>query len=360
MSQSNCASARRPRAWSLMRRLLLLLAFICPYVSKQAAASIIFDTTPSWNGASSLGQWGPQGINASATFGETFVAPDNDDYLQSFTFYLKGDQQLQPTITYQADVFAWKNQLRGGRSPQGAIGAALFTITDLKFTDNGTFQPVSIDTGGTKLTPGDGYVVLFTTSDPTSVADNAGTDPIFLFGDTQLAHVANDGGGGAAFDNNASYASLNAQSWDDGTDEGDLAWKAVFTATVPEPSSLILIAIGGSTLLLVARKRPQFVRPAGGGSFWLKLIGGAKFTFWSPFAAFIGDTTQMKRRATIRLSLVFALALGAAASASGATLYVSDYSPGSPNSWIDTVTPSGSVSTQDAVTSAGSIAVDSL
>ncbi len=219
----------------------------------QAKATTIFDTTPSWNGSNALDAWGP---GSTATFGETFIVPTTDNVLQNFTFYLKGDGGIQPTVTFQADVYAWSGLLQGGHSPQGSTGTPLFSESGLTFTDNGTFQAVTVNTGGTALSPGGQYVALFTASDPTSLAANRSGGE-FLWGDISGtarpgSHVANDGSGGLNFYNNASSAQLSTPPWDDFADFGDSAWKATFTSpniATPEPASLTLLGGLGLSLL---------------------------------------------------------------------------------------------------------------
>jgi hypothetical protein len=114
----------------------------------------------------------------------------------------------------------------------------------MTFTDNGTFQAVTITTGGTVLTPGAAYIALLTTSDPTSIAANGNSVAGFSFGDILHSHVPNDGGGGFNFYNNSTSSQLNTTSWDDFVDFGDSAWKADFVSSVPEPSGFALLGMG--------------------------------------------------------------------------------------------------------------------
>jgi hypothetical protein len=231
-----------------MKRATLMLAPLALLLTMGPAnASVVYDTTPFWDGSSFIFPWGP--VNSStATYGQTFVAPATDNVLQNFTFYISG-QGNGATVTFQADVYAWFGSLQGGNGPQGSTGPALFTSPNMTFTDNGTFQPVTVNTGGVALTPGADYVALFTTSDPASVTANADNFNSFVWGDV-FAHVANNGGGGFNFYNNTSSAQLSAPPWDDFADFGDLAWRAEFTggvSGVPEPSSLAMFGMGSAT-----------------------------------------------------------------------------------------------------------------
>ncbi len=215
-----------------------------------SSGATTFDTTPSWDGSAFISSWGPGGTQ---TYGETFIAP-SDSTLQSFTFYLRSDSG---TTTFQADVYAWSGNLKGGNSPQGATGPALFTSPNMSLTANGSFQTVTVNTGGVSLTPGHAYVALLTTSDPASILANTGSFQSWEWGDTQLTHVANDGGGGFNFYNNATSSELNTTSWDDFSDFGDLAWKAVFgpSVAVPEPTALSIILVGLAGLGFARRRK---------------------------------------------------------------------------------------------------------
>ncbi|HNC53518.1 MAG TPA: PEP-CTERM sorting domain-containing protein [Accumulibacter sp.] len=207
-----------------------------------SALATTYDTTPSWNGSSSIQ---PFGKSDTATYGQTFVAP-SDSILDDFTFYLSG----RATLQFQAEVYAWSGSLLGGGGG-GATGPALFTSAPITLGPTVGFQAVTVNTGGLLLTPGADYVALFTVSGPdaSDYTNSNGTD---VWGRI-TSHVAGDGGGGFVFYNNGNnYGALNSSAWDNFADFGDSAWIANFHA--PEPGTLALLGLAGIGLF---RRRQQ-------------------------------------------------------------------------------------------------------
>jgi hypothetical protein len=211
------------------------------------AGSVSYDTTYAWNGSSSIQ---PFGFPNTATYGQTFVAPSGANVLENFTFYLDGAPGT--TLDIQAEIFSWSGNMYGGNPPQGATGIALYTSSSFFFNGSGTFVPVTVNTGGVVLTPGQNYVALFTISNPADYANSNGT---VIWGDLQVQHVAGDGGGGFNFYNNGSnYAGINTTPWDDFSDFGDSAWSANFVSGAPEPGAVPLLSLSLIGLALLAWK----------------------------------------------------------------------------------------------------------
>jgi hypothetical protein len=227
------------------------IAAIGLFSAINAIADVTFDTTGSWNGSSSIS---PFGQPNTTTYGQTFVAP-SDNVLENFTFYLEASSSVHLQI--QAQVYNWSGNLLGGAAPQGAVGSALFTSTPINFVGNGSFEAITVTTGGTTLIAGNPSVALFTISGPdaTDYLNSTGTAS---WGDTQQVHVSNDGGGFNFYNNGSNFAAINNGNWNDFADFGDLAWKANFTASaapVPEPSIiLLLLSVVGGVGLTLRRK----------------------------------------------------------------------------------------------------------
>jgi PEP-CTERM motif len=229
-----------------MRRFLphlAILALACSW-GATCRAGFTYDTTSAWNGSDGVGVWGSVQSGFTATFGETFVAPSVSTSLTDFTFYVSdfnpGDQ-----VAFTAAVYQWSGSLIGGEPTQGAVGPALFTSAPMLFTDNGNFQAVTIETGGVTLAASGSYVVLLTTSDPSSTASNGSSNGLFEFGLASSSSLPNDGGGGFNFYNNTTSGQIGLGNWDDGDDYGDLAYTANFAPlSIPEPGSLTLLVLG--------------------------------------------------------------------------------------------------------------------
>ena len=216
------------------------------------AQSVSYDNTGAWDGVQSLSVWGT-GLDCTATYGETFFAPSLSSVsLDSFTFYLQGDSYFGGSgnsVTFQADIYSWD----GINSV--ATGPALFSQNFL-FTDNGSFQAVTANTGGITLTPGASYIALFTTSDPASLGANGNSTAGFYWERVGSSEV-NDGGGSGVYYNNSTSSQLtDGSTWDGGTNSfGTFAWQATFnTDPTPEPSTIALAGLGIAALLLRRNK----------------------------------------------------------------------------------------------------------
>jgi hypothetical protein len=242
---------------------LAAIALLGAWGASSRAGTVLYDTTPAWDGVTSSAGFGSVQSGFTPTFGQTFLAPDSGGLLLNFSFSLT-DFTPGDTLTFQPAVYQWSSSLLGGNPPQGAIGSPIFVGPDLTFQDNGTFQQVTVDTGAVPLTPGATYVALLTTTDPGSLAQNSSATGLYQWGLTGFfIHQPNDGGGGFVFNSSPDYSQLNNGSWSTTDDFGDLAWSATIL-TVPEPSSLILCGLGLVGLLAFRQRRHLTWRPARG------------------------------------------------------------------------------------------------
>src|SRR5580704_14107926 len=112
---------------------LLRVVVVLVLCSSAASASIIYDTTPSWDGVTSIA---PFGFPDTGTFGQTFIAPTTDTILNDFTFYL--DVPGGTTLQFTAMVFDWTGSLLGGGGGQ-ATGPALFQSSSISAVGDDTF-----------------------------------------------------------------------------------------------------------------------------------------------------------------------------------------------------------------------------
>jgi PEP-CTERM motif len=232
---------------------LAAFALLGAWGAVSQAGTIIYDTTPEWDGITSIAGFGSVQSGFTPTFGQTFLAPGSASLLLNFSFFLT-DFTPGDVLTFQPAVYQWSGSPLGGNPPQGAFGSPIFVGSNVTFQDTGNFQQVTVDTGGVPLTPGATYVALLTTTDSGSFSQNSSATGLYQWGLTGFfIHQPNNGGGGFVFNSNTDNSQLNNGSWDTTDDFGDLAWTATLL-TVPEPNSLIPLGLGLAGLLAFRRR----------------------------------------------------------------------------------------------------------
>ena len=230
-----------------MKRSLFCLALtsaVALSVAPLARADMLVTTTGSWNGSDNVHDFGTSG---SATYGQTITAPSAPtDILESFTFFMRGPS----TQSFRGYVYAWDGSK--------ATGPALYTSPTTSLAGGAAFEPItfSMPTDGLTLTPGSQYVLFASVADPAVAASSVGSS---AWGQPGSSNVY--GGGQFVFQNALDPSAWTSTTWSTGFlgTNGDLAFQARFGA-VPEPTSIALLAIGGSAGLVRAWRRRR--RPA--------------------------------------------------------------------------------------------------
>ena len=223
-----------------------------------AAAPTIVSTVPSWNGSSSIGDFGSSGFSA---WGQTVTAPTGVNRLLDFTFYLSdgiqgtttigGDPITPVPVEFQAHVVEFNLATRT------LVGPVLYTS-----------DPVTVPvTSGIEF---DAYTFS------TDIAIEAGSAYLlFLFANNYELTIPDDsrlrmaspnanvyGGGSYAihFPADGNFNSLFSGSWSGGLGVGpDLAFSATFDeVTVAEPGTLAILGLGLAALGLNRRRTARF------------------------------------------------------------------------------------------------------
>jgi hypothetical protein len=222
---------------SCFSRKCVLAAIAAACLMGSRAQGGFIDTTAAWAADGSIGNIGYWGGTVTPTYGQTFTATSSNSVLQTALFEINVTQGAP--INYNAYVFAWNGY--------ATTGSALATLTGQSVSGS-SYKPTTANFGAVTLTPGQMYVVLFSTVGLTAssgyavwggnLPDNTYSDGTFVFNNNSTTT--------ATFD--------NAANWYSGA-VGDAAFTFTFgpTAAIPEPSSLVLmtvglIAIGGGAL----------------------------------------------------------------------------------------------------------------
>jgi hypothetical protein len=256
--------------------LCTLTAVIALTAVQPAHADVIYNTIPSWNGTSIVGELtgaSGQGVGCDpcSTIAETFVAPAGNLSLNSFTFLLgPGNPIFRMELT--GFVFAFNGDVQPPNgaltSFGGAVGSPLYLSPTIDYACGScnpggvpagqqlvigsypNFTPVTVNvenSGGLTLVAGQEYVLGLTTDNP-----SGGYLPNSINSYAALADVPilpNNGGGVGVFPNDgANFSELTSQPWWDvsngtsvagnqGIPTGGFAYSADFGQ---KPSSLTI------------------------------------------------------------------------------------------------------------------------
>lgn len=184
----------------------------------------------------------------NSSFGQSIVAPDAVNSLDSFRFWLNphGDTQLwNPNIKFRAYVMRW--DVAGER----ATGSVLWESD----TRTGTGQ-FDFATGGVQVTSGQSYILFLST---TAVLDQMQGNQYGVL----MGYGFNDYTNGRFYSafNGGDFGLLSSGAWnrDGGCSECDAAFSASFSSrefvTTPEPSTYGLTAAGVIMVMALRRRR---------------------------------------------------------------------------------------------------------
>ncbi|MBR0730661.1 autotransporter family protein [Bradyrhizobium japonicum] len=184
---------------SLVSRKAFWLGSAALLVLGTSANAQNIDTMPQWNGTSFISSWG---VPNTATYGQTITPTGGQTRLSGFTFQLA--QQSGTAPQYQAYVYAWD------ATNQRITGPALFSsgvFTAPATASANTYAPVSINTGGVTLTPGQQYVLFLTTSTITGQANGT-----YRWG-ALTNNTTYAGGQFVFFNNGTNFSQLSTGTW---------------------------------------------------------------------------------------------------------------------------------------------------
>jgi uncharacterized protein with beta-barrel porin domain len=170
------------------------------------------DTTPQWNGVTSISPWGTFPASTS-TYGETITPVAGQTRLTSFTFELAQTSGTAPQ--YQAYVYQYNS------TTNLITGSALFTSAVFTAPSGAGFTAVTVNTGSLALAVGQQYVLFLSTSNITGQATAS-----YKWG--QLPNATAYAGGQFVFNNSAAFASLSTVPWTI-SQPNDLAFMAMFS-----------------------------------------------------------------------------------------------------------------------------------
>jgi hypothetical protein len=192
------------------------------------------------------------GKGAVGTVGQTFTAPSSASALTNFQFYLSNDLDNGGNgagLSFQEYVMAWDAT---NLTPTGPV---LFQSGIIQGNGGDAFAPFMFNPGNVAVSPNNVYVAFITTAGVTSGNTAAAFNALGGSDDTS------DGGSLVFSVEDTNFNNLMTSQWSvvDGTNAAFSAQFTSNTSSVPEPSELILIATGLTTLAGSVRFRRRKV-----------------------------------------------------------------------------------------------------
>jgi hypothetical protein len=225
--------AKHLPAKSALQLAAVMISAACSF---NALGQGAIDTTSSWAFTPFLSQIGEEG----STFGQTFTVPSGAGRLNEVSLWLR-DAGFSP-VKYGVYLSAWNGSRAVGPLLYQSGMQTLSQEVQLLTPQNIVLQP-----GGIAVTPGSQYILFVTSSE-------------FVDGDFDRGSVGvinNDvyAGGGVYYQPNGySLAQLTAADWQGDYSSLDLPFRVIFSA-VPEPSSVLLLLVGGVALVGGLRRK---------------------------------------------------------------------------------------------------------
>lgn len=234
-----------------MKRIVLIASLLLGVTggTPALAAPIVVSTLSSWDGSSSIGDFGSSGFSG---WGQFLVAPTGSNRLLDFTFLLsdalKGSNTNPVPVTFTAHLVQYNPFTRY------VVGPLLYSSAPVTvpLTAGPDFDTYTFDIDA-EVTAGNTYMMfLFANNYELRIPDDSRL---------RLATANTDLGGGAyniPWDAESDLDGLLSGQWRF-TAGQDLAFAATFdfrpTNEVPEPSAVVLMATAGAAGLWATRRR---------------------------------------------------------------------------------------------------------
>lgn len=217
------------------------------------ASAAVIDTTPYWNGSSSICCFGE---GSSDTYGQTFTVIGADTVLDEFSFWVDDRVDINAPIDFSAYIMEWHDST-GITDPRHPVGSILYSSAARTTTNNagaGGMERVTFSTGGVQLIENTKYVAFISSSlfwDGINSSGNVGSIGNCCDGSGSGNVYA---GGEFVVVSNGKYFMpyITETGWN--TYPQDLAFSASFSNPVPLPSAVLFFSSGLIGLFGLSRR----------------------------------------------------------------------------------------------------------